>query len=128
MKKFTVLGIGIIAMTPAIALAADLDSVLDQIGDLIGTATPIIVALALLFFFYGLAKYILNSGDEEKKSEGKSVMIWGIIALFVMVSVWGLVNLLANTFEVTDDSRNQETPSCLCRKRQRRQGTLSGHV
>ena len=104
MKKFTVLGIGIIAMTPAIALAADLDSVLDQIGDLIGTATPIIVALALLFFFYGLAKYILNSGDEEKKSEGKSVMIWGIIALFVMVSVWGLVNLLANTFEVTDGS------------------------
>ncbi len=104
MKKFTVLGIGIIAMTPAIALAADLDSVLDQIGDLIGTATPIIVALALLFFFYGLAKYILNSGDEEKKSEGKSVMIWGIIALFVMVSVWGLVNLLANTFEVNDGS------------------------
>ena len=104
MKKFTVLGIGIIAMTPAIALAADLDSVLDQIGDLIGTATPIIVALALLFFFYGLAKYILNSGDEENKSEGKSVMIWGIIALFVMVSVWGLVNLLANTFEVNDGS------------------------
>ena len=86
------------------ALAADLDSVLDKIGDLIGTATPIIVALALIFFFYGLAKYILNSGDEEKRTEGKGIMIWGIIALFVMVSVWGLVNLLANTFEVNDGS------------------------
>jgi hypothetical protein len=104
MKKIAVLGLGVVALTPAVALAADLNSVLDTIGDLIGTATPIIVALALLFFFYGLAKYILNSGDEEKKSEGKGIMIWGIIALFVMVSVWGLVNLLANTFDVNDGS------------------------
>ncbi|MEK7589891.1 MAG: pilin [Patescibacteria group bacterium] len=104
MKRITFLGLSIVVLTPAMALAADLDSVLDKIGDLIGTATPIIVALALIFFFYGLAKYILNSGDEEKRTEGKGIMIWGIIALFVMVSVWGLVNLLANTFEVNDGS------------------------
>lgn len=104
MKKIAVLGLGVVVLTPAIALAADLDSVLDTMGDLIGTATPIVVALALLYFFYGLAKYILNSSDEEKKDEGKSIMIWGIIALFVMVSVWGLVNILANTFEVNNNS------------------------
>lgn len=104
MKKIIVLGLGVVILTPAIALAADLDSVLDTMGSLIGTATPIVVALALLFFFYGLAKYILNSSDEEKKDEGKSIMIWGIIALFIMVSVWGLVNILANTFEVNNNS------------------------
>ena len=33
----------------------------------------------------------------EDKETGKQIMIWGIIALFVMVSVWGLVNVLSNT-------------------------------
>lgn len=105
MKKIAVLGLSISAFVPAVALAATVDSVLDKMGNLIGTATPIIVALALLYFFWGLARYILNSGDEEKKAEGRNIMIWGIIALFVMISVWGLVNILANTFSVNDGSR-----------------------
>lgn len=99
MKKFAILGI--LALTPVVAFAATrLQDVLYDIGNLISLATPIIVGIALLFFFVGLAKYILNAGDEEKKSQGKSIMIWGIIALFVMVSVWGLVNLLADTFGI----------------------------
>lgn len=105
MKKIAVLGLSISALAPSVALAATVDSVLDKTGNLIGTATPIIVALALLYFFWGLARYILNSGDEEKKAEGRNIMIWGIIALFVMISVWGLVNILANTFSVNDGSR-----------------------
>ena len=99
MKKYAILGI--LALTPAVAFAATrLDDVLDDIGNLIGLATPIVVGVALLFFFIGLSKYILNAGDEEKKSEGKNIMIWGVIALFVMVSVWGLVNLLGDTFDI----------------------------
>jgi hypothetical protein len=58
----------------------------------------LVLALALLFFFWGVAKFILNADNDEKRTEGKKVMIWGIIALFVMVSVWGLINILANTF------------------------------
>ena len=43
----------------------DLFGVLDVIGDLIGFATTIVVALALLYFFWGLAKYILSAGEKE---------------------------------------------------------------
>jgi phosphatidylglycerophosphatase A len=66
--------------------------------NLINQAVVLVLALALLFFFWGVAKFILNADNDEKRTEGKKVMIWGIIALFVMVSVWGLVNILANTF------------------------------
>lgn len=103
MKKLTILSIGIIGFLPAIAFAASAQSVLDDFGDIISIATPIVVALALLFFFWGLAMYIMNSGDEEKKAEGRNIMLWGIIALFVMVSVWGLVQMLSNTFGVDAD-------------------------
>lgn len=83
---------------PFLASAADLTTVVAKVGSIISAVTPIIVALALVYFFWGLATYILSSG--EKKSEGASMMIWGIIALFVMVSVWGLVGLISNTFSV----------------------------
>lgn len=102
MKKF--IFISALAFVPAIAFAqtgTTFLNVLNATGDLISTATPIVVALALLYFFWGLAKYILNAGDEEKKKEGRQVMIWGIIALFVIVAVWGLVNLIASTFDIS---------------------------
>ena len=45
-----------------------------------------------------MAKFILAAGSEEGRKEGRNIMIWGIIALFVIVSVWGLVQVLNNTF------------------------------
>ena len=86
---------------PAIALAQTIESALGRLQNIIGLLTPMAVAIALLFFFYGLAKYILNAGDEDKKKAGRSIMVWGVIALFVMVSVWGLVRIIGQTFGVT---------------------------
>lgn len=54
--------------------------------------------LALLYFMWGVGKYILHGGDAEKRTEGYQMMIYGVIALFIMVSVWGLVAVLQNTF------------------------------
>ena len=90
-------------LAPALALAQDstVGGIVTLFGDIINAITPIVVALALLYFFWGLAKYILGSADEAKKAEGRNIMIWGIIALFVMVSVWGIVGLLGDTFGIT---------------------------
>mgnify|MGYP001276423118 CR=1 FL=1 len=82
----------------------DIVDIVGVVGQLIRTATPIVVALALLYFFWGLAKYILAAGDEEAKTEGRSIMIWGIIALFVIVSVWGLVGVLNTTFGIDQEA------------------------
>lgn len=55
---------------------------------------PLVVALALLYFFWGLAKFIRSAGNEDARDEGKQIMLWGIVALFVIVSVWGIVQFL----------------------------------
>jgi TM2 domain-containing membrane protein YozV len=57
----------------------------------------LVVALALLYFFWGLARFILNAGGGKEQEEAKAIMLWGIIALFVMISVWGIVRLLGET-------------------------------
>lgn len=79
---------------------------LSNITDLINFATctlanaiiPLLVGLAVVAFVYGIIQYFLNPDNEEKRKAGKSYMLWGIIALFVMVSFWGLVGILSNTF------------------------------
>ncbi|MES2623151.1 MAG: hypothetical protein V4576_01955 [Patescibacteria group bacterium] len=54
-----------------------------------------ILGLALLCFLYGIFVLMFVGGaNEESRSKGKKFMFWGIISLFVMVSVWGLVNVL----------------------------------
>jgi hypothetical protein len=61
-----------------------------QVRDMIrGILIPLVFSLALLLFFYGVAKYIWSEG--QGKEDGKKFMIWGVVALFVMASVWGIV-------------------------------------
>ena len=47
-------------------------------------AFKIVAAIALLAFFWGLVKFIAGAGNEDKRTEGKQVMLWGIISLFVL--------------------------------------------
>jgi uncharacterized membrane protein YidH (DUF202 family) len=102
MKKYIVAGAAF--LLPAMAFAQTfpyITSVLNFIQGFVKSATPVVVGLAVLFFLYGLMKFILAAGNEDAKDEGKRIMIWGVIALFVMVSVWGLVTLLQTNLGVT---------------------------
>ena len=79
-------------------------------GDICGVAStilfiindvlvPVLFAVAFIVFIYGVAKaYIFSGGDSEAVSQGHRLILWGLIALVVMISLWGLVNVVANTF------------------------------
>ncbi len=61
---------------------------------------PFIFSLAFVMFLWGMTQFLMNSEEEAKREKGRQFMIWGIIALTVMVSVWGLVKVLGGTFNV----------------------------
>lgn len=61
---------------------------------------PLIFALAIIMFMWGVVQFVINSGEEAKKEKGRQFMIWGIIALTVMFSVWGIVSVLGTTFGI----------------------------
>jgi zinc transporter ZupT len=65
---------------------------------LIKTVIPFLFSLATAAFIWGVIQYVVNPENEEKRKKGKTYMIWGIFALFVMVSMWGLVGILTGTF------------------------------
>jgi len=62
---------------------------------------PLIFAVATVMFVWGIVQFfILNADEEKKREQGKQFIIWGIIALAVMLSVWGLVGILGSTFGI----------------------------
>ncbi len=71
------------------------------IGLLNTVVVPVIFALAFLVFIYGVVKYLFISGGEEtKRTEGRNFMLWGIIGMVVLFSVWGLVSILLSTLGI----------------------------
>ncbi len=106
MKKYLVAASSAFAL-PLVALAqttTSLEGVLAILARLINLAIPVLIGASVLVFIWGLFIYMTNVGDEEKQKEGKSIMIWGVIALFVMFSVFGLVNLLIGTFQLNNQA------------------------
>ena len=69
--------------------------------DLIDFTLPFLVALALLAFFKGLVAFIAKSGDAKNHEEGRDLMVWGLVGLFAMISVFGILRLLLDDFGFT---------------------------
>jgi hypothetical protein len=61
---------------------------------------PLLFSLAVAGFIWGVIQYFLNPENEENRKKGKSYMLWGIVSLFVMISMWGLVAVIGNTFGI----------------------------
>ena len=66
---------------------------------------PVLFAIAFIVFIWGaFTTFIVGANEEGVKEEGKNLMLWGLIGFFVMVSVWGLVNILTGTVSFSNTS------------------------
>ncbi len=57
-------------------------------------------ALAVVYFLYGVLQFFFNQENEEKKTAGKSHMMWGIIGITIMLGVWAILGMIINTFGI----------------------------
>lgn len=114
-RKLIAVGSALAAFSPLAALAftppsttsssggglgGSIIPVINDIITIVGALVPFMLTLAVLYFLWGLAKFVLAAGDEGARESGRSIMIWGVIAITVMVSLWGLVALLQEIFSV----------------------------
>jgi uncharacterized membrane protein YqhA len=76
-----------------------------EIKDLVQISIPVLVVLALALFIWGVVQFIFTAGDEKVRGEGKKKIAWGVVGLFVIVSVWGLVAFISEITDIgpTDD-------------------------
>ncbi len=76
-----------------------LELLLCNIHQLLNAVVPVLVALGVVYFVWGVVQYVIAGGEEAKK-QGKNRVIYGIIGLVVIVGVWGLVGVVINTFGI----------------------------
>ncbi|MDB5224932.1 MAG: protein of unknown function with transrane region [Candidatus Adlerbacteria bacterium] len=111
MKKTLITGTSILLFaTPFIAAAQQLQplrNLIASVGLILNALIPITIAATVLVFFYGLIKYVKSAGDGKGASVGKGIMISGIVALVIMISVWGIVRLVQNAFGITNNESIQ---------------------
>lgn len=71
------------------------------IGVLNNIFIPVIFAFAFAAFIWGVVKFFfLDGGSEEGRAEGKQFVLWGILGMVVLFSVWGLINMLLSTLGI----------------------------
>jgi hypothetical protein len=111
--KRTILASLLAAALPLVAFAQTLDTIILKGGIWVTRLTGIVAAAALLVFFWGVLRYIAAAGDEKGKERGKTIMTWGVIALFVMFSVFGIVRFLQNSFGIGSGPQQMRPPTVI---------------
>lgn len=80
------------------ALLTPLGGLVLRILGIVDLLFPIVGALALIWFFWGIIQYVLKGENTEKREQSRDFMIYAVIAFFVMFSIWGLVHIIQDTF------------------------------
>lgn len=105
---------GILVPSLAFAQTAGQGQSIDKLGTFLqqfigfidNYLVPLLFAVAFIVFIFGIFQYFIVGGaDEEKRTKGRAFMLWGLIGFFVMVSVWGILNLLVNSFGFGGDTK-----------------------
>ena len=86
----------------AYAASTTFDGFVTHVDDMI--VNPLILllfALAIVYFLYGVLEFFLNQENEEKKTQSKSHMLWGIIGITIMLGVFAILNIILRTFNIS---------------------------
>jgi len=90
----------------------DANSLIAKISSILNAVIPILVSFAVVYLIYAIVKYII-AGDEDKRKEGKTMVGYGILGLFLILSIWGLVNILVRTFGLRNTPPEGQIPEVI---------------
>jgi NADH:ubiquinone oxidoreductase subunit 2 (subunit N) len=83
--------------------------IIDTINNII---VPVLFAIAFIVFLWGAFQtFIMGATSEETKDKGKGLMLWSLIGFFVMISIWGLVNILTGSVTFSDNTGPSSLPT-----------------
>lgn len=79
-------------------LPASQSSVVEKIkSEIIQPIIILLIAVAIGYFLFGLMEFVRNQDNETAQEEGKQHMLWGVIGVAIMFSVYGILHLINTT-------------------------------
>ncbi|MFA6797369.1 MAG: hypothetical protein WCR40_01535 [Candidatus Paceibacterota bacterium] len=86
---------GVRKINPTSDTGISFDLLLQNIlNEIVSPIIYFLLALAVVYFVWGMMTFIRNADSAEKRKEGYSHMLWGVVGIFIMISAKGLINLI----------------------------------
>jgi hypothetical protein len=102
-KKYSLLLFLLPTLTFAFSLSqSTFGGIISEAISILYILLPLLVATAFIAFFWGLAKFILNSNNEKEVETGKKYMLWGVLALFVLLTFRSIISFISSDLEIGD--------------------------
>lgn len=98
-----------VANSRAMAVAKDFVDNINQI--ILFPTITLLSAVALLVFLWGAFEYFMNATNDTERQRGSRHMLFGVIGLVIMVSVWAILTVAANSFGLGDQLNCAQDPS-----------------
>ena len=112
LKKVALLAL---AFTPAVAFAQNatqLFALLNILQTVLGYLMPILIIIGVLYVAWGVIGFVTKTNEEER-AKSKGAILYGVIGLFVIVSIWGLVRFLQSTLGIGGGGLNANQIPCV---------------
>lgn len=96
---------------PVVAFAfafPDLRTLSVEVAEVLDIILNILITIAFIAFFWGVAKFIFSSGNEKAITEGKQFMIYGILALFILWTFKAIILYFSGQFEFGNELQNTQ--------------------
>ena len=112
MLRAGLVSLGFIVALPAVALAAGAvktySDLVNKLVSIMGIGSIVLVTLGFAAYFYGMSANILQFSSESGVEKRKAFFFWGIIILFVMLSIPGILRLLGRTLFTNQSAPSQQ--------------------
>ena len=100
---------GILGLITPVAYAS-LDTFFKKLNEhIFNPIIYLLIGIAVIYFIYGIFEYIQGSDNEEVRTKGQKHMLWGLVGLSIMVSVFFIIKVILGTFGITEEQIDVET-------------------
>ncbi len=107
MKKGIIAGLSFAFVPTFLVLATghdttmtNIDGVVTWVTGILNVIVTLLIALAVFYIIWGVFEFVQSAGDPEKRSEGRDRMIYGLIGVVVMLSIYGILNIFVGSVGV----------------------------
>jgi non-ribosomal peptide synthetase component F len=104
----------LLALVPtALSAQTTVTSIIVSFTEALGPLVAALTSVAVAVFVWGMVVFVTKSGDDQGRQAGRQRMIWGIIGLFLIVAVWGIVSLLGTLIGIDPNRTDCKAPQIL---------------
>ncbi len=97
-NKYFLLALAFLPLTVFAQAPRDAFDLVGRVVYWVGSIIPVLLGFIVIVIFWNLGQFILHAGDERERDKYKQFMIWGVVAVFLIVSFWGVVYAIASSF------------------------------